>query len=168
MLHQTRGAQSNCLWPMADAQQLLSNDPQVPWWAWCHRTWNIWNIPLACWAQLSWLCPLLTSSAPPAYCWRNEELKTPCLSVSTAHQQLKKSVCYQHYSHPKCTKELYPSWNQAMCYSELIMTIRVLLALWSQDIFMWVHDRILQGTFLWNLKDLCQWISHYKNYSALF
>lgn len=56
--------------PGLDAQQLLSSDPQpaspqVTCWAWGHRIWNIWNFPLACWAQLSWLCPLLTSHAPP-------------------------------------------------------------------------------------------------------
>ena len=52
----------------------------------------VWNIPLASLGQLSWLCPLPASCAPPASSLKGqyEKLKSPWLSVSTAQQQLKR------------------------------------------------------------------------------
>ena len=51
----------------------------------------VWNIPLVSWGQLSQLCPLTTSCAPPAPCWRGgvRSRKGLVLCVSTTQQQLK-------------------------------------------------------------------------------
>ena len=55
--------------------------PQCIYWAWCHM---VWNIPLASLGQLSWLCPIPASRAPPAFLLAgHKKLKNPWLSVNT-------------------------------------------------------------------------------------
>jgi len=43
---------------------LPSSSPSLHCWPWCH---TLWDIPLVSCCQLSQLCPLPTSYAPPAY-----------------------------------------------------------------------------------------------------
>lgn len=52
----------------------------------------VWDIPLASWGQLSWLCPLAAPCAPPAcsLSGQQEGLKTSRLCVSAALQQQKR------------------------------------------------------------------------------
>ena len=73
--------------------------PQFIYSAWCHM---VWNTSLASSGQLSWLCPLPVSRAPPALSLAGpEKLKSPWLSINITQQQPKTSVCYQHCSHTK-------------------------------------------------------------------
>lgn len=61
--------------------------PQFYCSAWGHM---VWNIPLANWGQLSWLCPLQLLVQPqPCFLAGQENLKNPWLSVSPAQHQLK-------------------------------------------------------------------------------
>ena len=72
----------------------LSFFPSFICWAWCHM---VWNIPLVSWGQLSRLCPLPASCAPPASSlvgW-GEEQKRPWLCKHCS-AVTKTSLCYQH------------------------------------------------------------------------
>lgn len=66
-----------------------------------HNTALMWDISLVNLGQLSWLCPLADPGAPPASLLAGQckNLKSPWLHVSTALQQLKILVCYDHYFH---------------------------------------------------------------------
>lgn len=107
----------------------LANLPSFYCWAWHHV---VWNIPLASLGQLSRLCPsqLLVHPQPSSLAGWCETLNSPWLSVSTAQQQRKTSVCYQHYFPPKSKtwhhtsyyeeNWLYPSWNQDIFFYSLV------------------------------------------------
>ena len=56
------------------------HSPQFMYWTWCHMARNI---ALASLGQLSWLCPLPTSCAPPAFLLAgHEKLKNPWLGLN--------------------------------------------------------------------------------------
>lgn len=62
----------------------------------------VWNDLLVCLGQLFSLCSLLTSWASLACSLAGwYEIKSPWFCVNTVLQQLKTSLCYQHYFHYK-------------------------------------------------------------------
>lgn len=78
--HSPTGAQ-----PVSEQQAPGQLSLQFICWAWCFM---VWNIPLALWGQLFWLCSLTALCALPAYSLADyEKLESPWLSASTAEQQ---------------------------------------------------------------------------------
>lgn len=69
-----------------------------------------WNISLVTWGQLSQLCPLLTSCAPPAYsrvAWEAEKALNLCQHCSAITKTL---LCYQD-----CSTNTKHSLNTSYC-----------------------------------------------------
>ena len=85
-LHHAEGLLGKTNAVTLNAFPLPSSAPPFICWGWHHVAQTI---PLLSWAQLSQLCPLPTSCAPPAstLAGRGEKQKRPWLCVSTAQQQ---------------------------------------------------------------------------------